>query len=392
MSIVPPGLAIAALLAATVWCIFRRPALGFLGGAFFLILAPTSSVAPIRDLAFEHRMYLPLAAVVALVVLAAYRAWLLLFERPDRGGRKSATLPRPLLACLLMLTVVGVLGWRTWLRNKDYESPWAIWQDVRRTSPDNVRALEKLVQILDIDRQYAAAVKLQDRVLELKPQDAKANYDRGILRESLGQLNEALPDLARAIRLKPDFRDAYLDRAGVYFKLNDFEPALRDLTETIKLESAEPPSADGKRHLATTYERRGMVHERLGQFRDARSDYDTACQLDPENVSPLQARAWLLATCPDAAVRDGQRAVADANRLCKLTDFRNAQSLDTLAAAHAELGDFQKAVQYETGALRLAVDASLPSQVFLERLREYKAGKPHREARKPLKPAQPSEK
>jgi len=392
MSIVPPGLAIAALLSATVWCIFRRPALGFLGGAFFLILAPTSSVAPIRDLAFEHRMYLPLAGVVALVVLAAYRAWLWLFGRPNRGGRKSATLPRPLLASVLVLTVIGALGGRTWLRNKDYESLWAIWQDVLLTSPDNVRALEKLVQILDTDRQYAAALKLQDHVLELKPQDAKANYDRGILRESLGKLNEALPDLTRAIRLKPDFRDAYLDRAGVYFKLNDFEPAIRDLTESIRLETTEPPSEDGQRHLATTYERRGMVYERLGQFRAAKSDYDEACQLDPTNLSALKALAWLLATCPDSALRDGQRAVADANRLCKLTKFRNAENLDTLAAAHAELGDFQKAVQYESGALRLAGDSSLPSQEFLQRLREFKAGKPHREARKPLKQAPPLEK
>ena len=52
---------------------WRGPAWGFLGAWFFLILAPTSSVMPLADLAFEHRMYLPLAAVVTVTVLGGYR-------------------------------------------------------------------------------------------------------------------------------------------------------------------------------------------------------------------------------------------------------------------------------------------------------------------------------
>ncbi|MFZ5828801.1 MAG: hypothetical protein ACOY3P_01870, partial [Planctomycetota bacterium] len=58
-----PLLAIGLLIGLTIWAAVRAPAMGALGGWFFLILAPTSSFAPIKDLAFEHRMYLPLAAV-----------------------------------------------------------------------------------------------------------------------------------------------------------------------------------------------------------------------------------------------------------------------------------------------------------------------------------------
>ena len=72
--VVLPGLLIVGLLGLTVWALVKRPALGFLGATFFLILAPTSSFVPIRDAAFEHRMYLPLAALVTLVVLGVY--WL----------------------------------------------------------------------------------------------------------------------------------------------------------------------------------------------------------------------------------------------------------------------------------------------------------------------------
>ena len=68
----PEVIALAALLAATGWAAVRRPAAGFLGAWFFLILAPTSSVMPIKDACFEHRMYLSLAAVVAGAVIAGY--------------------------------------------------------------------------------------------------------------------------------------------------------------------------------------------------------------------------------------------------------------------------------------------------------------------------------
>src|ERR1019366_8509421 len=67
---------VAALVAATVWALVRRPALGFLGAWFFLILAPSSSFVPVAtETMAEHRMYLPLIAVVVLAAVAAW-AWL----------------------------------------------------------------------------------------------------------------------------------------------------------------------------------------------------------------------------------------------------------------------------------------------------------------------------
>ena len=68
--VLPGALVVLPLLVGTLWALRRKPALGFLGTWFFLILAPTSSVVPFADPAFEHRMYLPLAAVVLGVVLA----------------------------------------------------------------------------------------------------------------------------------------------------------------------------------------------------------------------------------------------------------------------------------------------------------------------------------
>ena len=78
----PTALAILVLLSVTIWCLIRKPALGFCAAWFFIILAPTSSFIPIRDPIFEHRMYLALAGVIVLLVLAA-RAGLDITEQLD---------------------------------------------------------------------------------------------------------------------------------------------------------------------------------------------------------------------------------------------------------------------------------------------------------------------
>ena len=141
--IVPPGLALVALLAATLWCLFRRPALGFLAGSFFLILGPTSSIAPLADLAVEHRMYLPLAAVVVLVVVFRYEAWLLLAARFFPAARTPSKL-RAFLAMAILLPIVAALGARTMLRNEDYGSAHRLWEETVRTAPKKARAHSNL--------------------------------------------------------------------------------------------------------------------------------------------------------------------------------------------------------------------------------------------------------
>src|SRR5690606_30307160 len=107
--VLPQGLFIGTLAALTVWGLWRRRAWGFLGAAFFLILAPTSSIMPIADLAFDHRMYLPLATLTTLAVLAGDA----LRRRLPSPGREAA-------AGAVVLTLAAVLGVLTVLRNTEY--------------------------------------------------------------------------------------------------------------------------------------------------------------------------------------------------------------------------------------------------------------------------------
>ncbi len=126
-----PATVVAGLLAATVWALLKRSAWGFLGAWFFAILAPTSSVVPIGQAAFDHRMYLPLAAVMAGVVVGGWLAgqWLL------RRGTIPLLALQTTGGLLVMLASIA-FGFLTVHRNVDYQSELSIWEDTLAKAPN----------------------------------------------------------------------------------------------------------------------------------------------------------------------------------------------------------------------------------------------------------------
>jgi len=192
--IVPPSLVLLAIVGFTGWAAVRLPAVGFLLGSFFLILAPTSSFAPIVDLAFEHRMYLPLAPLAVLVVVAARAG---LHEAADRFGVER----RPTRAVLTVIAaaVAIALGVTSYLRNEVYRSGVTLWNDVVQKVPGNPRAYSSLgwhVELETGDR--LAAIRINRQALRLKPNEANAHRGLAILlyessrAESLHHAREAV--------------------------------------------------------------------------------------------------------------------------------------------------------------------------------------------------------
>lgn len=175
--IVPPSLALLAVLGFTAWAAVRLPAVGFLLGSFFLILAPTSSFAPIVDLAFEHRMYLPLAPLAVLVVLAG-RA--VLGRLAGRFG--IGPLPVRAVASVLAATVAIVLGVTTYLRNEVYRSGVTLWNDVVQKVPGNPRGYSSLAWHVELETgDKLAAIRINRKALRLKPDEANAHRGLAIL-------------------------------------------------------------------------------------------------------------------------------------------------------------------------------------------------------------------
>ena len=120
-----------------------------------------------------------------------------------------------------------------------------------------------------------------------------------------------------------------------------------------------------------------------GRYSEALDSVNSGLDSSPESSLLHNNKAWLLATCPDDTVRDGELAVEHATKACELTSWRNAYYVDTLAAAYAEAGDFESAVKWQEDAIRLG--GGTYSEDFRKRLRLFQAGKAYREGVPPYK-------
>ena len=271
--IAPGVIVIGGLLAATVWALARKPKWGFIGAWFFLILAPTSSIMPIKDLAFEHRMYLPLAAVVAAVILAAYLAW----ERLAGAG-EGRRLSGQILAAILILSAAVALGHATFMRNKDYATALAIWSDTARKAPRNARALNNLGWELRNAGDYEAALDSLNRAIKLRPRYADAYNNRAYTYASMKRFDEAFADCNKAIEIKPDLAAPYNNRGNLYAQRGNIEKALEDFDHAIEL----------KPDYHQAYNNRGLVHVKAGRYQDALKDFNKAIEIMPDDPDFLQ--------------------------------------------------------------------------------------------------------
>ena len=173
--IVPSLAYLVALIAAVAYGMVRRRAWAWLGAAFLLALAPTSSFMPVAALAAEHRMYLPLAAVVAAVVLGVYA---LIRSRCPAGAVRTRMLGTAAGAAAVAVVMLVML---TQARNEVYATPGGIWLDVVRRQPENTRALWNLAIDCEQIGEFDAALRYADRVAELVV-DAQVYEDLATIR------------------------------------------------------------------------------------------------------------------------------------------------------------------------------------------------------------------
>jgi tetratricopeptide (TPR) repeat protein len=167
--------------------------------------------------------------------------------------------------------------------------------------------------------------------------------------------------------LAPYDADAYYNRALIYSKAGDYSRAIADLSEYIQL-----TPRDGAGYAARA---KAFIAQR--DYQRAQADLREAEGLAPQDSRALNSLAWLRATSPEDSLRDGNTAVSEARRACELTKWKNKYFIDTLAAAYAEVGDFDQAISYEEKAIRgLSGELRKEDEAHLALYREHK---PYRE-------------
>jgi Flp pilus assembly protein TadD len=190
-SVLPSLIVCTALIASTIWGLVRRRPLAFLGTWFFLILAPTSSFRPIpNEIAAERRMYLPLAAVVVLAVIAGDA--LLRRVRAPRPSRAAAV-----AAVAIALAILTVR------RNADYRTTLSFWTDVVTKRPENPRGHIWLGNYLYSHGSVADGIRHLSEAVRLKPSDWSAQYSLGVMLAGEGKLEEAIEHYREALRVNP---------------------------------------------------------------------------------------------------------------------------------------------------------------------------------------------
>ena len=223
-------LAVGLLLALTVWAFNRRSPAGFAAAWFFLTLAPTSSVVPIADLAFEHRMYLVLAGVLALAVPSAGLFLHKVLERlPLLPVRKGV-----LLACVALVFGASLTA-RTILRNEDYSSEIAIWTGATEVCPGSARAQYNLGTALLRKQRWAEAVDRFHAALQVRPAYPEAHYNLGNALHRLDRLPEAILSYRRALTLTPEDWQAHNNLGVAMLKSGDKVSAEIEFQRTLQL-------------------------------------------------------------------------------------------------------------------------------------------------------------
>ena len=429
------AMAVLAMLAATGWGLWRRRPAAFAGAWFFLVLAPTSSIMPIQDVMVEHRMYLPLAGVIALVVASGYRLGRQLTERL---GPSTSLRIRTVQIVLLAGALAG-LSVLTIRRNRLYHDPMAMWGDVVEKNTYNARGQSTFGILLSKADRGEEALPHLILATRLEPYEAAHFLNLGIALENLDRREEAIPQYIQALEKKEDYFSAYAKLAAALMRDGELDAAVRNLRKAVALEpnSAIPifnlalaledldqhPEAieqaleaarlDGggpdaylrvamalehKKKFALAAEvlrasvdlypdhadshyRLGLVLSKQGLYAQATEPYRRTLALRSDHLGAMNNLAWLLATCPLEIVRDGPEALARAEKASQQTEKPLAGTLDTLAAAFAETGQFDRAVETARQAMDLAEQNGQHAlaQAIRARLELYRRGQPYRQ-------------
>ena len=295
---------------------------------FFLALSPESSTIPIRDVIFEHRLYLPMVGFGLFLVTGLY--YLL------RGRYVNA-----MVGILLILVLFyGVLTYR---RNFVWKDNFTLWEDVIAKSPRKARSYndrgiayvlrgdykaaladysravevsldrraagepnlgpgrkpEPLKPIL-FDRALAAAyfnrgflyIKMADfdqaiadfgKLIANNPQQPSVHYYRALAHAKKGDYDKAIADLSAEIQMDPEAGEAYMQRGMLHRQRSDLRAALADFNKVIALNP----------RYATAYNNRGAVYFEAGDFRGALADYSKAIEINPSLAVAYANRARL---------------------------------------------------------------------------------------------------
>ena len=360
-----PALPLAILFVFSLIGTIKRRPIGFLGLAFFVLLAPSSSIAPTLNVYNEHRMYLALAMVVVPVL---WGVDCLLHRAIAASG------PRKAVGALLLSGLISALAAGTFVRNLDWRTAERFWIDNIEKRPRSGTAHSNLGNVLLEQGCPQEAIRYYREAIRLQPQQWGAHNNMGNALLALGRPVEAIPLFQQALRLKPGLVEAHLNLGNALLGLGHVGEATKHYRVAIQL---RPDLAEAHYRMGDALLAVGRLQEALPYYRealrrkpdDAEAHYNLGVALiglgRPRQAIPLFQQALRLKpglagahlNLGNALLGLGQVSEATKNyRLAiKLRpDF--AEAHNNLGAACRESGQRAEAIRHFEQAVRLKPD------------------------------------
>jgi tetratricopeptide (TPR) repeat protein len=393
---------VALLVATTVLFIKRNTALRPVAFAFAYFVVTLFPVLDFFNVYFfrysfisDHFQYLasmgPLALAAAGVVTAVEKV----------GIHRLAIQTASTLGILL------ILGALTFHQSAKYHDLITLYQATLAQNPKCWMAEYNLGLALKNQGQLDQAIAHYRRAVNIWPDYVEAHYNLGGAYIEKGEFDEALAEYRRAIEIRPDEADSHNNYGSALRELKQFDQAETEYKRALSL---RPQYLDARLNLGSLLLQRGRTAEAItnletarrsqpndaathvtlalalmknGQASEAAAEFNRALQLAPDKVSALNSFAWLLATAADDSVRDGKRAVQLAERANALAGNNDPTILHTLAAAYAEAGRFDEALQTARRAMKLAsrADNIAVYNAIRDELPLYELGLPYHQTK-----------
>ncbi len=357
---------------------------------YFVMLFPVIGIVQVGSQAHADRYtYLPQIGIyIAVTWLAA--EWVAKRHLPK-------AIPGAVMGVIVAVLMVG--GWKQTAYWKNSET---LWNHVLACMPDNRVAVLNLGHHLFMKGRLVEAIALFQKALETDPDYADYHNNLGKAYEDKGRTAEAIVEYGKAVSERAAFPEAEYNLGKALVKQGNEDQAITHFQNALVL---QPDFAPAHMSLGNALFQRGRITEaaeqfqqmtkfrpkdagahlnlglcffQMGRMKEASEQYQQALALAPSDPGVQSNFAWLLATCPEAALRDGTQALDLARRANGLTGGNNVVVLHTLAAAFAEAGRYSEAVETGKHALSLAqarAQSGLARQLQSE-IELYMAGRP----------------
>lgn len=273
-------------------------------------------------------------------------------------------------AAVIVLILMGC----AWQQTSYWRNSETLWNHTLACTSQNAVAHTNLANALASRGQRDAAITHFQKAVEAKPNDPECHNNLGLALAGKGQIDEAIAHYQRALQLQPDHVKTHNNLGVALGGLGQLDAAIAHFREASRIEP----------DLAGSYFNHGIALHEQGKTAAAIVQWREAVRLEPTGYLAINRLAWVLATCPDDSVRNGPKAVELAQRAEQLTHGRDPVVLDTLAAAHAEAGQFSEAL--EVAHLALAIASGWGNGPLTDGIRArvnlYQAGSPYHETGK----------